>query len=344
MLAKSTGYPKKLMDKILKREADCIALMNGASVDEDDTNSNELSFDPMLSFEPHPDIPYISEHLSLKTSSEFGRYVITNKELKPGQVLAVEDPFLTILLPVLRYQRCTHCLNESQMNLVPCQGCTCAMFCSPECYAKAHSTYHRFECPIIDYLFALFNKLHLIAIRTAIMSILSFVTVEKLQDFIQESGDIEVNVFTTKTPDQPMPDYDSPAQKSFHQIYSLETNELKRSKSDLFQRAVIAAVAYHQLIRHTPLAEQCKESENAQNVLLELLFRFLQTTPTNFHSLTFVDVGEEEVQYGSGAYPFASLLNHSCSPNILRVSYDQKMVLMAFRVIKAGEQLFDNYG
>lgn len=339
LLAKNSAYPKNLMDKLMKREADCIALKNMATEDD-----NTLSFGPMLSFKPHPDVPYIGDLLSVKKNIEFGRYVVTNQDVKAGQILAVEEPFLTIILPELRYQRCTHCLRESQMNLLPCKGCTSAMFCSSECYDKAHSSYHRFECPLIDYLLALFNKIHLSAIRATIMTILSFGTVEKLQNFIQESGDREVNVFTTETEDNPMPNYETPEQKSCHQIYSFPTNESKRSTSDLFQRAVIAAVAYHQLIRHTPLADECKDNENSQNTLLEILFRYLQISPTSFHSMSIIDVGQPSVQYGCGAYPFATLLNHSCAPNILRFSYDRKMVIMASRALKAGEQLFDNYG
>lgn len=102
---------------------------------------------------------------------------------------------------------------------------------------------------------------------------------------------------------------------------------------------------YQQLISHTPFAKECHQNETAQNVLLELLFRFLQTSPTNFHSLNLVEKDEfEDATYGCAAYPFASLLNHSCAPNILRVSCNSQLIVVALRVIQPGEQLFDNYG
>jgi SET domain len=49
-------------------------------------------------------------------------------------------------------------------------------------------------------------------------------------------------------------------------------------------------------------------------------------------------------QYGKGIFLFASLFNHSCMPNIERVSFDNKLVFIANQPIKAGEQIFITYG
>lgn len=50
------------------------------------------------------------------------------------------------------------------------------------------------------------------------------------------------------------------------------------------------------------------------------------------------------VAVGSGSYPFISLINHNCAPNVNRVFVHDKNVLVVQRSIKKGEQLFDNYG
>jgi SET domain-containing protein len=47
---------------------------------------------------------------------------------------------------------------------------------------------------------------------------------------------------------------------------------------------------------------------------------------------------------GKAVFPFASLLNHSCAPNVARIDVESKMYLVLKRPIKAGEQLFDSYG
>lgn len=68
---------------------------------------------------------------------------------------------------------------------------------------------------------------------------------------------------------------------------------------------------------------------------------------TNGHALalTKLEMGKVfRTTHGSAVYPFCSLLNHSCAPNILRVSTGSRTVLVALRVVEIGEQLFDNYG
>ena len=47
---------------------------------------------------------------------------------------------------------------------------------------------------------------------------------------------------------------------------------------------------------------------------------------------------------GSGMFPFLSLLNHSCCPNVKNITVDNKFVLVVSRPIKAGEQIFVYYG
>lgn len=50
------------------------------------------------------------------------------------------------------------------------------------------------------------------------------------------------------------------------------------------------------------------------------------------------------VPTGNGSYPFCSLLNHSCSPNVSRVFVAAKIVLIVIYPINKGDQIFDNYG
>lgn len=47
---------------------------------------------------------------------------------------------------------------------------------------------------------------------------------------------------------------------------------------------------------------------------------------------------------GTGLCPFASLFNHSCDPNIRKVTFDNKIVFIVGRPVKAGDQLFISYG
>jgi SET domain len=50
------------------------------------------------------------------------------------------------------------------------------------------------------------------------------------------------------------------------------------------------------------------------------------------------------ISFGNGSFPFSSLINHSCAPNVVKTFIDDKAVLIVQRPIKANEQIFDNYG
>lgn len=348
----SRVYPERLMDKLAKREAECKLYEAESIVQEEWLRPTTAR----LRKPAHPDVPFITAALEMRESEQFGRHVVATQRLEPGDVLCIEDAFTRVLLPSLRFQRCWNCLCEFGMNLLPCNRCTAVMFCSETCQIEADSTYHPYECPIIDYLLAVFNKLALTAMRTALMGVVAFGTLEALAAWLAEHGHKPTDVFdspagcmrTAADLDagaRPHPAYATHTQRVFHQVYSLQTNQEQRTASDLFGRAAVAAVQYMLLVTHTPLRDECRTSQVAQDTLLEMLWHFGQVTPTNFHSLSTVESQVfEDGTYGVASYPFSSLLNHACAPNVMRMSTESQNVLVAMRVIEVGEQLFDNYG
>lgn len=338
----SRVYPERLMEKLAKREADCKLYEEESKVQEEWLKPTTAR----MKLAPHADVPFIAAALELRNNEQFGRHVVANKRLVPGDVIAIEEPFTRVLLPALRFQRCWNCLCEFGMNLLPCNRCTSVMFCSETCQIEADGTYHPYECPIIDYLLAVFNKIHLLALRTALMGVVAFGSLDALQTWLSKHGKTEVDAFSAPVGCMENTSiYSTHTQRVFHQVYSLRTNQSMRNNSDLFQRATIVAVQYDLLVKHTPLATECHGNPRAQDTLLELLFHFIQVCPTNFHSVSSVESGAfEESTYGNASYPFSSLLNHSCAPNVMRASTESQNVLVALRVIEPGEQLFDNYG
>lgn len=45
-----------------------------------------------------------------------------------------------------------------------------------------------------------------------------------------------------------------------------------------------------------------------------------------------------------GLYLFGSLLNHSCTPNVLAMEFEEKNIFFVIRPISKGQQLFISYG
>lgn len=337
-LAKMYGYPERLMEKLNKRESACKKSLEAESESDDE----DVILAPKLTHPPHPKVPFIANCLEMRESAELGRYIVTTKDLKVGQVIAIEEDFCSLILPNVRYQRCSNCLQECSLNLIPCTDCTSAMFCSAECLSDAQKRFHKYECPVIDFMFKMFNIIQLSAIRVAICALTSFDSVQDLLNFTNDPNSEKVNAFTIE--------YKSPMPKSelYKPIHALETNQSKRTTADLFQRATITSVITSLFLKNSSL-HSILTGESEINLFSELIFRHIQTSSTNFHRLetlanTMNINNQDDVSYGSGAYSFCSLINHACSPNIVRLPLANRIAIFVLRPIKAGDELLDNYG
>lgn len=59
-----------------------------------------------------------------------------------------------------------------------------------------------------------------------------------------------------------------------------------------------------------------------------------------FNLRIFDEIRDTFVGIGNCLLPFASLINHSCDPNIFWIPLDMKFVFIVAKPVKAGEQLF----
>lgn len=296
-----------------------------------------------LSYPPHPKVPFIADCLKLKSDEQFGRFVVTNTALQPGEIIAIEEPFSKCLLRDQNYKYCCNCLNDNCLNLIPCKHCTGAMFCSEKCQTDGWKKFHRFECTIIDKLDKICTKIIRIAVHTFFeaLDIYNF-NVLDLMNSLNEIADDPSTVF-----DHDMKGGKIKRARVLATIDSLVTNEESRNSADRFQRSGIVAIVTHLFLKHTMLASVLSTS-NAKDFFRKFIFKQSQIAALNYHGIFDGIMSKAQLssgpQYASGSYPFCSLINHSCAPNVVRVSHDCKNFVMVNRPIKAGDQLFDNYG
>lgn len=127
-LARANHYPNDNLVILEKREAKCNDFIRN--------QKEKKSLDPFgffkLSYPPHKNLPFIADCLEVKINEKYGRHVITNRDLKVGDIVAVEKPFCSILLAKSTlfeisesniYQRCLSCLKENSLDLIPCSTC-----------------------------------------------------------------------------------------------------------------------------------------------------------------------------------------------------------------------------
>lgn len=334
-MAKNSGYPERLKNELVTLQTKCKKKLKRSKKNV----QNNPIFEPTLSFKSHGHVPFIADCLDIRKNKKYGRHIITNRNLSTGQILAIEERYLSVLLPKLRYQRCANCLTENCLSLIPCRNCTGAMFCSQSCYDEANQSFHQFECPIIDFIHETCNQTQLIALRSAIQAFTTYDSIDELKKVVATIDDTEVTAFSCEYPV-------TSNKEHFLKILSFPTKQAERSTEDLFGVAAVASALYDQLMTRTGF-KSLLSREDDQNLLLELLFRFLQIARMYFHSLSLSNRQYRSPQggvIGSGIFPFCSLINHSCSPNIVRIPFGKTMVVFVLRNIKKGEQLFDNYG
>lgn len=128
-LAKVNGYPKKNFSILDKRAEKCSEqITNGNEADNEEVPIDFIK----LNHQANPKLPFVADCLELRSSEKFGRFVITNKDLKVGDIVAIERPKFRIIKSDSRYescqeknkfQRCCFCLRDNLMDLIPCKSC-----------------------------------------------------------------------------------------------------------------------------------------------------------------------------------------------------------------------------
>lgn len=338
-LAKRNKYPVENLEKLLKREEMCVEMINNRipAIGLGELVGSEFF---KLSHKPNEKVPFIADCLELRSSKQFGRYITTKKPLKPGDVVCIEEPFTKLLLPAHRFKFCANCLNDNFLDLIPCSNCASTMFCSDECYKIGSEKFHKFECPVIDKLNSLGTKILRIAVRTFCEALdVCSGNLHELKALIDENQNSSATVFDSNFPTE--------RKNVLRAIDALASNEASRNGADMFQRSGTVAIISNLLLKHTML-NNLLTTEEDQDFFRCFIFKQTQIAASNYHGVFNGVVKKTELesnpQYGSGSFPFCSLINHSCAPNLVRVSSGCKNYVVINRPIDVGEQLFDNYG
>ena len=202
------------------------------------------------------------------------------------------------------------------------------MFCSEKCLQIAQKAFHKYECPIIKLL--LKSGIMQMALRTFFQALSIFDgSVENLESFINEiTQSSSVYDF-----DFHNSDCDSTAKSFLISLFCLARNGKSPNDSpEMF------------LKNHPQLAGVWRSHET---FIRKFIQRVLQVGDSNFHGICGWSLKKYENQFpqmiGIGCYPFISLVNHGCAPNVNRIYVEGNMLLLVERPIRKGDQLFDCY-
>lgn len=169
--------------------------------------------------------------------------------------------------------------------------------------------------------------------RTFLMTLNLFDNLESLNQFTIKN----INAVTKTVFDLDVSG-DMSKQLTFLVLDSLCTNEQRRPIVEKFRRAIVCTILCDFLKKHSDMRYMLCNDENIK-FFINFLYKHTQIAESNYHELYALTE-----QFGVGSFPFSSLLNHSCAPNVFRLTFDGSNYIVASREISKGEQIFDNYG
>ncbi|KAF6199419.1 hypothetical protein GE061_007445 [Apolygus lucorum] len=277
-------------------------------------------------------IPGTSSAMSMRRSKDKGRYMVANQTLPVGATLTSEEPYASVLKFDKQNNHCLHCYTRLK-RVVPCPTCSGVAYCSAPC-ANAGQVYHQWECPFMELM---------IGSGMSVSAALSMrmITQSPIEYFIQLVDAIRNN-----------------DEHPHLKIYNLETHSQTREPKDFAYRTLMAILQL-EIIRASGYFgaygsigfDGLTEAEMTVGCLL---LRHLQLTQYNAHEVFESLVKKEKADWtvndakmnyvGLSLYPSSAYFNHDCQPTLARYFVGRTLVLRAERPIKAGEEVYENYG
>lgn len=207
-LAKKNKYPARLMPKLENRKIECEKLL---AADGDDSAKQ---LEPTLSFDADEKMPCFAKGLDVKFSENYGNHIVTNRALEIGQTVIVERAFVFKATDTF-YLHCENCFSRTT-NLILCENCVNAVFCSQKCCRAANEKYHDVLC---DLLFLCNGEpMQVLLLQSIVVAVRTFSTLAALMAAIEEYRNSQDGI-----------DFDDPAKRAYFQFFNLRTNMDKMS-------------------------------------------------------------------------------------------------------------------
>lgn len=144
-LAIDCGYPEDKVRALMQRQEKCLDMLE---VDELDPDNNPWSFF-QLSLKANEKVPFVIEAIEIRESKKFGRHLITNRALRTGEVICIEEPFHKFITNNARFSNCANCLKSDKLNLFPCCECNYGELKPYKCSTKVQP----YQSPLVAFHF-----------------------------------------------------------------------------------------------------------------------------------------------------------------------------------------------
>ena len=259
--------------------------------------------------------PSLSQAVLLQYEEGRGRYAVAGRDIKVGELLAVETAVVAALDSEERLTHCWHCLRCAQSPL-PCLACSGVMFCSEECRAQAVSSYHQAECGHTSTLHQASLGAWLLAYRAL---------TSRPWQFYRENTDLWLRHDERAGLDSDTV-FSSEDLQSFNNLVTHDGLGGKQAPELMMQCHVVVFLV-RLMVARGYLTHQGEDPEFGEEEMMagQILHHFMRAAYYNTHEITELEtlgnIEENKVRrIGRVTNPSLALINHSCDPNYRRVS------------------------
>jgi hypothetical protein len=298
-----------------------------------------------LSYKPNPKYPSFADCIELRSNRKYGRYLVTNQDLKVGDIIAIEEFFYYSINDdrdekeksgcLMNYQFCAFCHKSKLLDLVPCDQCVFTMYCDEKCRENNIRRGHFFECSQMGSLI-ITAPLH--TAITAFFTALSICnnSIDDLEELIKEAYKFQKPMTVFDFDFSKMTEIEK-KKKLVQIVYCGQRRKLNDEEIKCTAK-LIQCVFMRSLLTAAMLKANTKFIVNFISIMNEI-----QSQNSFALHKEVSKLGEGTVCAGDGICPGLSLLNHSCAPNVMHLHIDKRFALIVTRKIQKGEQIFDAY-
>ncbi|CAG2179520.1 unnamed protein product, partial [Oppiella nova] len=281
-----------------------------------------------LKFVANELMPNASQSLQLCVSSTKGRHIVAKDDINISDVLFMERPYASVLLPQYYRSHCHHCYGKLvDTPVMPCHQCTQVMYCNDECRSEGWQECHQYECGFLDVLHDI-GIAHL-AFRTVLVC--------GVGNAIQVAKQSSTSQLSATTP----------YLNTYESVYALVDHSNDFPIEDSVSYSLVASL----LVRLTQKLSLVPKEPQSVDILGGIVLKHILQLITNGHSIASMENVEnssdlcfEDKRIATAIYPTVSLMNHSCDPNVIAI-YDKKLLIVrAARGIPKGHQVVNCYG
>jgi SET and MYND domain-containing protein 4 len=346
------NYSKEKLEKLDEREEKCLSEHLAALETKTiDSNAALVSDFLKLSYPANPKLPFAAECLELKENEKFGRHIVTNRNLKAGDIIAITPNICNIINRPARFHHCSFCLRSNEMDLIPCSECSrgenkfqlfqllivtfylniTALYCSRKCMVADRDELHSVYCGNSS----VFDSRNEIATRIGLRCLNKFYRIEEI-------GIDELGKLLTET--------------KLYNVFDFDFSNCHNPQ--LCKNMMLAALGGQKLSKELETFDKTDILNFYTNVVNNLWSRFSllidHLEPYTLATKKILNEGDppdvcEHVvlsnPIGFIFHPLELMFNASCHPN-LQVARFTEQGVSAWIIkypVKAGDQVFVRY-